>query len=293
MTLLKTTLTPQSSFATPLRGDTLFGQLCWAICYAFGEDKLIKLLESYENSPFCIVSDGFAPNYLPKPSLPSVLMKEGDDKKANRKKVWMSAEALYDGDFTKAKSDDEVYREDQKDKEGVVIHNAINYQTFNTGEGFDPYGVTEYALSPKDVYILLDEEQLREEELIKAFDLLSKMGYGQDSSIGKGRFEFSDFETVQTKNSTTVMALSPFSPQGLTCKDIYYSPFTRFGKKGADRAKQNPFKKPLLLADTRAVVVFNEVYTKGYVGKAIKGHTSHEDIVHQGYAIAFGIKEFL
>lgn len=291
MTLFKTMVTPQSNFATPLRGDTLFGQLCWAIRYVFGEEKLTYLLESYEGEPFCVVSDGFAQNLFPKPSLPSALMKEGEDKKVSRKKIWMSLKALQEGDFTKAKTNDEVYGKNQEDKKGAVIHNSINYQTFNTGDGFDPYGVNEYALNPKDIYVLIDEKKLKKEELIKAFDLVSKMGYGQDSTVGKGRFEFSEFETVEVKNSKTIMALSPFSPQGLTCKDIYCNPFTRFGKKGGDRANKNPFKKPLLLADTGAVVVFDEIQTQGFIGKAIKGHTTHIDIVHQGYAIAFGIKD--
>lgn len=289
MTLYKTTVTPRSNFATPLRGDTLFGQLCWAIRYAYSQEKLEQLLKNYESEPYCIVSDGFAPGFLPKPSLPSSLMNEDDDKKANRKKIWMSKEELLEGNFNKAKEDNEVYQ--KKDTEGIVVHNSINYQTFKTGEGFDPYGLKEYALNPKDIYVLLDETKLSKDEFYQAFELLSNMGYGQDSTIGKGRFEFSAFEQVRVQNSNTVMALSPFSPQNLTCKDIFYTPFTRFGKKGGDRANQNPFKKPLLLADTGAVIVFDEIQTKGYIGKAIKGHTSHEDIVHQGYSIVLPIKD--
>jgi len=289
MTLYKTTVTPRSNFATPLRGDTLFGQLCWAIRYAYSQEKLEQLLQNYESEPYCIVSDGFALGFLPKPSLPSSLMNEDDDKKANRKKIWMSKEDLQEGNFTKAKEDKEVYQ--KKDTEGIFVHNSINYQTFNTGKGFDPYGLKEYALNPKDIYVLLDETKLSKDELHQAFELLSNMGYGQDSTIGKGRFEFSAFEQVTVQNSNTVMALSPFSPQELTCKDIFYAPFTRFGKKGGDRASQNPFKKPLLLADTGATIVFDKIQTKGYIGKAIKGHTSHEDIVHQGYSIVLPIKD--
>lgn len=289
MTLYKTKITPISNFATTLKGDTLFGQLCWAIRYTFGEEKLKTLLAGYEENPFCVVSDGFAPDFLPKPTLPTFLMKESEDKKANRKKIWMSKEDLLEGNFTKAKESNEVYQ--KKDTQGIVIHNSINYQTFNTGEGFDPYGVKEYALNPKDIYILLDEKSFSLDDLSKSFKTLSSMGYGQDSTIGKGRFEFTEFKKFQVQNSSTVMALSPFSPQGFTCKDIFYTPFTRFGKKGAHRANQNPFKKPLLLADTGAVVVFDEVQTKGYIGKAIKGHTSHEDIIHQGYCIVIPIKD--
>lgn len=285
MNLYKTTIYPSSNFTTPIRGDTLFGQFCWAICYAFGGEKLNELLQSYEDSPFCVISDAFAPGFLPKPNLPSFFMKEGDDKKANRKKIWMSYNDLLEGNFLKAQ---EV---DDKDTAAIQMHNSINYKTFKTGDGFAPYGVKEHKLQPKDVYLLLDENKFSKEEFEKSFTLLSTMGYGQDSTIGKGRFTLSELQGVEQKHSKTIMTLSPFSPQGLACKEIYYNPFTRFGKKGADRAHENPFKKPLLLADTGAVIIYDAVQTKGYIGRAIKGHTSHEDIVHQGYAIAIGIKD--
>ncbi len=45
------------------------------------------------------------------------------------------------------------------------------------------------------------------------------------------------------------MTLSPFSPKGLNIKNIYYEPFTRFGKFGANRAYKNAFKKPMVLAE--------------------------------------------
>ena len=76
MRLYKTTITPISSFATPLKGDTLFGQICWAIRYIYKEDRLNSLLQNYDTEPFLIVSDGFASGYLPKPTLPSALLNE-------------------------------------------------------------------------------------------------------------------------------------------------------------------------------------------------------------------------
>ena len=117
------------------------------------------------------------------------------------------------------------------------------------------------------------------------------MGYGKDSSIGKGRFTFSSFEEVSIEhNSHTFMVISPFSPHDLECKSIYYEPFTRFGKHGAELANKNAFKKPLLLADTAAVVQFKSSQERLYIGKAIKGHSSFQDTVHQGYSITIPIK---
>ncbi len=48
------TLTPLSAFATPLKGDTLFGQLCWAIRNRLGEAYLNQCLEGYtQQSTVC------------------------------------------------------------------------------------------------------------------------------------------------------------------------------------------------------------------------------------------------
>ena len=290
MKLYKTTLIPESNFATPLKGDTLFGQMCWSIRHLLGEEKLKELLFDYETSPFLVVSDGFASGYLPKPKLPRAFLGENpDEKKANRKKNWLRLEDLQHGNFSNA-------IEVTKDKTFTVMRNSINYKTFSTDDSgaFSPYGVDEMHIEPKDVYCLIDEERFALDALSHVFDFLRNHGYGKDTTIGKGRFAFESFEAVDVgKSTTTVMALSPFCPEGLVCEKLYYEPFTRFGKKGGDRAHQNPFKKPLLLADTASVIRFAQPLQSLFVGKAILGHSTHSDIVHQGYAIALPIKELL
>jgi CRISPR-associated protein Csm4 len=45
MKLYKTTITPTSNFATTLKGDTLFGQICWGIFYSLEEKRLKELLK--------------------------------------------------------------------------------------------------------------------------------------------------------------------------------------------------------------------------------------------------------
>ncbi len=293
MRLYKTTITPISNFATMLRGDTLFGQMCWSIKYALGEETLTTLLKDYETEPFMVVSDGFASGYLPKPKMPSLLLGEhSDEKKQNRKKIWLTIEQLQNGEFAKAQIDNEVKN---SDKTAQVIRNSINYKTFSTSDdgAFAPYGEKELALTKKDIYFLIDEDRFTLEELQKSFEQLALHGYGKDTTIGKGRFEFEKFEEVQLHNeSKTFMTISPFSPQGLDCKELYYEPFTRFGKHGGDRAFVNAFKKPLLLADSASVVHFESKQKLQYIGKAIKGiSTAHPDSVHQGYSIVVPIKE--
>jgi len=293
MKLYKTTISPESNFATTLRGDTLFGQICWSIKYAFGEERLKELLKTYEKKPFLVVSDGFVSEYLPKPKMPSVLLGESsEDKKINRKKIWLSLKQLQSGNFSDAKTDEEVKN---GDKSIVTMHNSIDYRSFKTSDdgSFAPYGEKEFSIGKKDIYFLIDDLQFSLDELQKAFEQLSLSGYGKDTTIGKGRFTFEDFEEVKIDNtSKTFMSISPFSPQGIECKEIYYEPFTRFGKFGGDRAFKNAFKKPILMADCASMVHFEEVQELHYIGNAIKNISdAHPDTVHQGYSIVVPIKE--
>jgi CRISPR-associated protein Csm4 len=297
MKLYKVPITPTSDFATTLRGDTLFGQMCWAIFYKFGKDELSKLLKSYREGeqPFLVVSDAFPKGYLPKPKMPSRFLNEkSEDKKLNRKKLWLRLDELIKNEYTKARTDKEIENHDKRD---VTIHNALNYKTFHTGDGFDPHGLTVTHLGDKDIYFLLDEKKLNFEKFKEAFKLISEMGYGKKTTIGKGRFEYKEeeIEVIEIDNSSkTFMTLSPFSPKGIKAKNIYYDPFTRFGKFGATRAYKNAFKKPILLADVASVVEFNELQEYQYLGRAVSGLSDipeYSDTVHQGYSIVFPLKE--
>lgn len=291
MKLYKTTITPTSNFASKLKGDTLFGQICWAISFLSGEERLRKLLDNYEENPFLVVSDPFPKGYLPKPAMPSVYLGEdGLKKKENRKKIWLTYEQLNKGDFANAKTTKDVNSEDF-DK--VVVRNSINYSSFTTeGDAFAPYGDKESKISSKDIYFLIDEI-FELEELKSALRLVGQMGYGKDATIGKGRFTLSEpSEQNISFDGNTFMALNPFVPSDTPCVELFYEPFTRFGKTGASRANANPFKKPIILADTSAVICFENRQHLQYVGKAIKDISSYEDVVHQGYSIVVPIKDF-
>lgn len=294
MKLYKTTITPLSSFGTTLKGDTIFGHICWAICLK-NKNRLNELLKGYEKEPFLVVSDAFVSGYFPKPTAPSTMLGENlADKKVNRKKVWLNRKDLQNGDFSLAKSDDEL-------KKPMVtflsIKNKINRLTFTTDGGdFAPYSMSEYMTVPQDVYFLLDTDKMSLDELKDAFSLVGKMGYGKKASIGKGRFEVGEFceiESFFNENSNAFMTLSPSSLENFS--EIYYEPFTRFGKHGASLASDKPFKSPVLLAQSGALIVPNDdektkIQKAAYIGKGIKGHSSHEESVQQGYAIVVGTK---
>ena len=216
------------------------------------------------------------------------------DKKVNRKKVWLNWKDLQNGDFSLAKSDDEL---EKPMVTFLSIKNKINRLTFTTDEGdFAPYSMSEYMTVPQDVYFLLDTDKMNLDELKDAFSLVGKMGYGKKASIGKGRFEVGEFceiESFFNENSNAFMTLGPSSLENFS--EIYYEPFTRFGKHGASLASDKPFKSPVLLAQSGALIVPNDdektkIQKAAYIGKGIKGHSSHEESVQQGYAIVVGTK---
>ncbi|WP_457561924.1 type III-A CRISPR-associated RAMP protein Csm4 [Caminibacter pacificus] len=295
MKLYKTTLIPKSSFATPLKGDTIFGHLCWMILFEFGNDKLEELLEEYKNgNPFLVVSDGFAKNYLPKPALPLKYLNE-EDKKEARKKKWLTFEDLTKGEYSKAKKDKDI---EFKEEVYEVVKNSINYFTFTTDDSgkFAPYGVREVAINERDIYFLLDETKFTKKELLKILNLFEDFGYGKDISSGKGIFEFEkknneiELEEVDFSfESNTFMSLSPFVLDE-EVEDIFYNTFVRFGKHGLNRVHTNAFKKPILMFDTASVVILKE--KREFIGKAITDvSTSYKDTVHQGYSILVPIKD--
>jgi len=294
MRLFKATIEPQGAFASTLRGDTLFGQICWMIRYTLGEDRLKMLLANYDHKPFLIVSDAFAAGYLPKPKLPASLLGEDQErKKINRKKIWVTPQMLKSWNFDDAKS--EAQATGVKVSDTIQIHNSLNYLTSRTDKSgaFAPYGVQEYYPGKKDIYLLIDEEMISADEIRQIIITLGKYGYGKDASIGKGRFGLLTFEESKSlkKPHKAYMTLCASTLLGVEAKALYYEPFTRFGKHGAQRAYRNAFKRALLLADSAAVIIYDSAKSLEYIGHAIRGVSkAYPDTVHQGYAITLPLE---
>ncbi len=287
MKLYKTTIKANSNFATILKGDTIFGQICWYI-ELFKKGELSKMLENYDKKPFLIVSDAFISGYLPKPKMPSHFLGEDPDKKKeNKKKTWLEIDDFFNSKFLNAKTQKEL----PKDKKIDIVRNSINYKLFKTDGGdFAPYSSSEYSFDKKDIYLLIDENYI--DIVKKAFYFMGEDGFGKDKTIGKGRFEvldFSEYKPPITK-SRFFMSLSPIDIKDIECKNLYYDTFVRFGKLGMDRANTNPFKKPILFADSATVIEFDEEKELNYLGSAIKDISTYEDVVQQGYSILFAME---
>ena len=297
------TIEPRSAFGTPLKGDTLFGQLCWAVLNRYGEDRLQVLLRDYLKQPFLVCSDGFPHGYVPRPSVPGAYfnVSGGEDRKVIRKKRWVPLADLnrpMSEWLVNAQPDDEVLGKYHRERPEQP-HNTINRLTGTTGKDmFAPYTQPQswYKSEVKiDLYLLLDESRLAPAELEALLEDLGTFGYGRDASIGLGKFNILDcvekWNFPDADKANACLTLAPCAPQGqgLDGQPSFYQVFTRFGRHG-DRGVHKPggpFKTPVLLADTGAV--FSPVpNARDYIGQGLGGEGQLSKTipatVHQGYA---------
>lgn len=320
MLTLKACITPLSAFGSPFKGDTLYGQLCWAIRNRQGEEALAALLDGYtEGKPFVVVSDAFPSSHLPRPVLPIQWfeMDKDADRKAIKKLAWLPldkfmaptrqwlshcqpASAIPDGAAS----------------EHPQPHNTLNRETGSTGQGqFAPYVMNQLWYGQKidqknmppasvlmlDVYLVLDETRLAIGELRQLLDDIGAIGFGRDASIGLGKFRVEALESLDPLNQPEANAwltLAPCAPQGLKWDTTrsFYTPFTRFGRHGdiAVHMAHGPFKSPVLLANTGAVLTPLEFRELPFTGRGLGADGSLSkaipETVHQGYAPVAGIK---
>ena len=110
MELYQLTIKPLTPFGTPLKGDTIFGHLCWQVAYDSGllDGGLEPWIEKYDTDPFVVCSSAFpllveeragVSIALPRPQLPAGLLEvaSSDVKRSTRmaarkkmkKKKWL------------------------------------------------------------------------------------------------------------------------------------------------------------------------------------------------------------
>ena len=283
MKLIKVKITPHSSFVTFPKGDTIFGHFAYH-SFLKGEE----IFSNYVNEkPKIIFSDILPADYLYKPTLPlKAFGVDESEKKDFRKKAWIKIKNLQSGKLKLARACN-FYKTD------IRTRNSLNRVSFTTGEeGFDPFSLEEITfLHQPVIYIMFDDNTFKKEEIIKRLNIIGKVGFGKKGSIGKGYFEaeidesFKGFDKVK---SDYYMTLSPTilhkSKDVIEEKKAYYNTFNRFGKYHSSSV---PFKKPLLMADSGAVVKLKE--KREYIGGAIDNGINRQSLV-QGYSIVVPFK---
>lgn len=305
MRTFKLTLRPESAFGTPLAGDTLFGHLCWALRWRLGEAALTALLEGYTSGrPFAVLSDALPAGLLPRPSLPAGRLHatlDPSQRKADKRRIWLPAAqaARPLAEWLKLATELEG---SQSMRTEVRTQNTIHRLTGTTGTGvFAPRQVersVHAAGSLLDVYAILDSDRLSPESLLQALGDIGSNGYGRDASTGLGKFTVVGrpephawVVPPQARHALTLAPCAPL-PEQLDAEDCHYQPLTRFGRHGSLHALTGqPFKRPLLLMRTAAVLALREIggrwpafHGAGLGGTAQPISAVEPATVHQGYA---------
>lgn len=309
MQWLRLRLRPLSAFGTVPIGDTLFGQLCWAIRHREGEPRLVELLSGYTSGkPFAVVSDLLPAGFVPRPPLLSRwgVSIDPEQRKRLKRARWMPSAALSDGPkgwvrlALEALDNQAVSELSARPQQ----HNTLNRLTGTTGTGeFAPYTVEQLwypSGTELDCHLVFDPERISAEAIGALLGDIGASGFGRDASIGLGRFLVTD-EVQEEPNSApdanAALTLAPCAPQGLDLdvERSCYQVFTRFGRHG-DQAVQSgrPFKAPLLLARTGALFAAADGPPRPWVGQGLGGDGSISRAipatVHQGYAPTLGVR---
>ncbi|MBS4062061.1 MAG: hypothetical protein KG029_16815 [Bacteroidetes bacterium] len=329
---------PLSGFGTPLKGDTLFGHICWQAAYdesLFGMN-IERILIDYASNPFVIVSsaslkigDGYA---LKRPDMPLDKLFDFSGNKAEviakRKELksrrWMfvknnsrlqsiKSDGLYFSDEElfgelSISKDAEIQRQMRKKRIKSFIadytqpHNTINRLTGTTGEGqFAPYSIAQkvFVNEVELVVFVGIRDDISIEGAAKAIKQIGTIGFGKDASTGLGRFEVIgsqkiDLHSIGSENPNACYTLSPCVPEKDLFNNIFFAPFTRFGRHGDILAKSGkPFKNPVIMADEGAVFAGKDasVFNKPYIGTAVSGISKAEpNAITQGYSLYIPVR---
>jgi CRISPR-associated protein Csm4 len=306
MRALIATLRPLSPFATPLRGDTLFGQICWALKHRHGRARLEACLEGYlQDDPFLVVSDPLPSGYLPRPSVPAYRLgfDSADVKARKRQKArqWLPREAATVPlrqwhQHLRATPLDGVEDKSLWRNHSNRMHNSLDRRSLCTanGEGFGPFQRELLWYQPAltlDTYLLVNENFLTGDELARLLQDIGSTGYGKEASTGLGRFDVEktvEWPLVEAPAASHWLTLAPCAPQGLAwhTEHSYYKTYVRFGRHGDSAVHGNPFKNPVLLADTAALLApVGDVSARRWCGRGLGGVSKTiVTTVHQGYA---------
>lgn len=223
------TITPTSSFMTPIESDTLFGHICWAMEYLgiFTGDKYITaFLEQFNGpEPPLIISSAFPEGFLPFPLLPPM----PPNKKEELETLFIEKRQKQTGDFDRGAARLEYIQclkqlarhkyisleTFERFRRGLnkydlyqamlnnefpvyphelqiidVNHNAVNRITGEVNEGKFFSGSTVFYPEGMKLSIYLKTDFFSEEELKALFGFIAVNGFGGDKTTGHGRFDF-------------------------------------------------------------------------------------------------------
>ncbi|MBN2107098.1 MAG: hypothetical protein JW832_06690 [Deltaproteobacteria bacterium] len=188
-------------------------------------------------------------------------------------------------------------------EEFTQSHNTINRMTGTTGEGgFAPYAVDQIMFAPGVELVLfasIDNTVISREQLTTGLQRIGESGFGRDASTGLGRFRLcevrqADLTAMGSSSPNACYTLGPCVPKKGAFGNMFFLPFTRFGRHGDMLAKSsNPFKTPVIMADEAAILTpaDRSVFDRPYIGTAVRNISKAEPAtVTQGYSLYVPVK---
>jgi len=305
------TIKPQSAIITPLKGDTIFGHFCWQAAHdpALVDGGLDQQMALYDKAPFAVFSSACHRTtdgktwFLKRPDIPlrffpalaKMAKKERiRNAKEIKKRKWMPVtEPLI------LKPDLDSFQNIEQVRTSMSHpHNSINRLTGTTGKGmFAPYAIQTSWFYPDtllSVFVLVRETATDIDRIVSGIRRIGRWGFGKDASTGMGRFEVTGSRELALPDCSSADAfytLAPSVPEQESWLGCYFSPFTRFGKHGAELAGGvNPFKNPVVMADEGAVIIPDQADADRlkkhlYTGKAVTNVSKlMTQTVVQGYS---------
>lgn len=182
-------------------------------------------------------------------------------------------------------------------------HNTINRLTNTTGDApFAPFSLDQEVFLPDlelALFVGIDESLITIDQVKACLERIGDTGFGRDASAGLGRFQLGedseiDLHGMGSSQPNACYTLSPCVPGKNAFTEMYFTPFTRFGRHGDVLAKsRNPFKNPVIMADEGAVLIpeKTDIFSKSYIGRAVMGLSKVEPTtVSQGYSLYLPVR---
>ncbi|MEF8761038.1 MAG: hypothetical protein V5B36_15355 [Candidatus Accumulibacter sp. UW25] len=202
--LHRATLALHTPLGTPLAGDTLFGQLCWALREAAGERRTWPPPRRlHQGQPWLVVSDGLPAGHLPRPTLAAALRRvqrrpgaaQGCPEEALATRSDRTGTLLADASGSAV--DDRAYG-GKAPQHAVQTHNTLNRLSGTTGEGvFRTLQRGADLPRRRTAHRPLPGARQRARGADEVADLLAAVGstgFGRDARVGLGKFTVDGLE---------------------------------------------------------------------------------------------------
>ena len=260
--LVRLTLRPAGVWTTPWQADSLLGAMACGWARSRGEAALRRdLLDPWRASePPFVISDAFPGSTLPSPA---ILPLWWDWAPERRKEVtrtrWLST-----NDFSRVQRRKKPHLDAPHVtvRDYVRLRNSVSRVTNSAGERGELFEVPYSDLSASDdcethLTMLARTTGDGAGMLLEALEMLGRMGYGADASVGHGAFDVEpdllpcpEFDDVAGAGG--FVALSTFQPTASDPVEGFWRVFVKYGKLAPELHHHAVFKRPQVMLEPGA-----------------------------------------